>query len=124
MFDLEALLDSSPPLLLIATSLAFGMVLGLTFERSLRSRVKQWRRGVDDLSRAEFNSQVRLLALPFWSAAVAIAIGCGGCIQLFGFQPVAAYGFSTLVAALGGSAVWWQLQSVLERFAAKQFDLP
>ncbi|MEO1131410.1 MAG: hypothetical protein AAFX40_01745 [Cyanobacteria bacterium J06639_1] len=120
MFDLEALQNSSPPLFTIAASLLFGILLGLTFERCLRLNVAQWRQDAD-LTRSEFDNQVVSLAIPFWAATVSIGIGFGGCIQLFGFEPPAAYGFSAAVAALGGGAVWWQLLSVLRRIAAKRF---
>ncbi|MEO0853389.1 MAG: hypothetical protein AAFY15_07800 [Cyanobacteria bacterium J06648_11] len=122
MFDTEALLNSSPPLFAIAASLAIGILLGLTFERCLRLNVSQWRQGMDDLNRAQFDRQILSLAIPFWGAAIAVGIGFGGCIQLFGFQPPAAYSFSAAVSAVGGGAVWWQLASVLQRIAAKQFE--
>lgn len=121
LFDLDALRSSSPPFSIVLAALAFGIVLGLTFERCLRSRVDEWRQGVETLDRATLNNQILLLAMPFWGATVAVAICFGGCIQLFGFQPPAAYSVSFVVSVLGGGAVWWQLQSMIERFAAKRF---
>lgn len=122
MIDVEALLDSSPPLLSIAVSLVCGILLGFTFERCLRLYVGQWRQDIDTLSRAQFDRQVQLMAIPFWGATVAIGICLGGCAQLFGFAPLAAYGFSAVASVLGGGAVWWQLLSVLRRIAASRFE--
>ncbi len=97
------------PLLLLGVSLLVGLLESAVFVFNLQRLVDAWRQDRLTIPRG----QVAALLTPFLTAAIAIAIFLGGCLQALGLPPVASYRISTAIVLVGTGFLWRLLNRYL-----------
>lgn len=113
-----------PPFLLSFFGLFIGITCGSAFQALINESSQNWKK--NPTSQDAYTLKGANLMVTYWGICLGIWVFLGGGLQIFGFDPIFAYGISLPLTIATAALVWTQLNQVLlllQKGGSKAIDL-